>query len=145
LGQGWSSIDQNYYREDVWFWRKIDAPDLEIVPIELQYPKDTTTRYASAKICLMGLTYSETLTSGQFDHEASIRLNQAMINTLTWIGQTEKIFQNQTEISNTALRHGVNNLYIALSGNTVMGDEEQVLLDWAEIKYWRNIKQIRII
>jgi len=140
LGQGWSSIDQNYYREDVWFWRKIDAPDLEIVPIELQYPKDTTTRYASAKICLMGLTYSETLTSGQFDHEASIRLNQAMINTLTWIGQTEKIFQNQTEISNTALRHGVNNLYIALSGNTVMGDEEQVLLDWAEIKYWREYK-----
>lgn len=140
LGQGWSADNPNYYREDVWFWKKINAPDLETVPIELQYPKDTTTRYASAKVCLMGLTYSETLTSGQYDHEASIRLNQAMINTHTWIGQKEKIFENKTTISNTALRHGVNNLYISLSGNTVMGDDEQVLLDWAEIKYWREYK-----
>ncbi len=140
LGRGWSSSTPNFYREDVWFWKKINAPNLEIVPVELQYPKDTTTRFASARICLMGLTYSETLTSGQYDHEASIRLNQAMVNSHTWIGQTEKIFENQNHISNTFLRHGTNNFYIALSGNTVMTDKEQVMLDWAEIKYWREYK-----
>ncbi len=108
--------------------------------MELQYPKDTTTRFASAKVCLMGLTYWETLASGQYDHEASIRLNQAMINSHTWIGQREQMFENQNHVSNTVLRHGINNFYIALSGNTVMTDKEQVLLDWAEIKYWREYK-----
>ncbi|OQC05119.1 MAG: Gingipain R2 precursor [Candidatus Cloacimonetes bacterium ADurb.Bin089] len=140
LGQGWNTVSQTFYREDVWFWRKINAPNLEIVPVELQYPKDTTTRFASAKVCLMGLTYSETLTPGQYDHEASIRLNQAMINSHTWIGQREQMFVNQNPVSNTFLRHGINNFYIALSGNTVMTDKEQVLLDWAEIKYWREYK-----
>jgi len=140
LGRGWTSMEPDYYREDVWFWDKINAPNLEIIPVELQYPKDTAIRTASAKVCLMGLTYSDELQIGQYDHEASVRLNQAMINSQTWIGQTEKIFENQTPISNTFLKHGTNNFYISLSGNTVMGDREQVLLDWAEIKYWREYK-----
>jgi hypothetical protein len=63
-----------------------------------------------------------------------------MINSHTWIGQTEKIFVNQSPISNTFLQHGINNLYISLSGNTEMEDREQVMLDWAEIKYWREYK-----
>jgi hypothetical protein len=63
-----------------------------------------------------------------------------MVNTHTWVGQTEKIFENQAPISNTFLRHGTNNFYISLSGNTVMGDREQVMLDYAEIKYWREYK-----
>ncbi len=140
LGRGWSSSNPSYYKEDNWFWRKINAPNLDIVPIELQYPKDTAIRTASAKVAMMGLTYSESLTSGEYDHETSIRLNQAMINSHTWIGQTEKIFVNQSPISNTFLNHGVNNFYISLSGNTVMGDREQVMLDWAEITYWREYK-----
>jgi len=140
LGRGWSSSNPTYYREDNWFWKKINAPNLDIIPIELQYPKDTAIRTASAKVAMMGLTYSESLGAGEFDHEASVRLNQAMINTHTWIGQTEKIFVNQGPISNTFLRHGVNNFYISLSGNTVMGDREQVMLDWAEITYWREYK-----
>jgi len=140
LGRGWTSMNSDYYREDIWFWKKINAPNLEIVPVELQYPKDTAIRTASARISLMGLTYSEELVTGQFDHEASVRLNQAMINTHTWIGQTEKLFENAAPISNTFLKHGTNNFYISLSGSTVMGDREQVLLDWAEIKYWREYK-----
>lgn len=140
LGRGWTSMNPNYYREDVWFWKKINAPNLEIIPIQLQYPKETTTRNASAKISLMGLTYSDELGPNEYDHEASIRLNQAMINTHSWIGQTEKIFENATPISNTFLFHGTNNLYISLSGNTVMGDREQVMLDYAELTYWREYK-----
>ncbi|MDD4310725.1 MAG: C25 family cysteine peptidase, partial [Candidatus Cloacimonetes bacterium] len=140
LGKGWSSSNPNYFREDLWFWKKISAPNLEIIPIELQYPKDTTIRTASAKVSLMGLTYAETLTSGQYDHEASVRLNQAMINTHTWIGQTEKIFSNQSPIPNTFLKHGTNNLYVSLSGSTVMSDREQVMLDYATVTYWREYK-----
>lgn len=140
LGQGWTSLNPEFYREDIWFWKKINAPNLEIVPVELQYPKDTNIRTASAKVSLMGLTYSDNLGIGEFDHEASVRLNQAMVNTHTWVGQTEKIFLNQAPISNTFLRHGTNNFYISLSGNTNMSDREQVLLDYAEIKYWREYK-----
>ena len=140
LGRGWNALNPNFYREDLWFWKKINAPNLEIVPVELQYPKDTAIRTASARVALMGLTYSESLGSGEYDHEASVRLNQAMINSHTWIGQTEKIFVNQSPISNTFLQHGINNFYISLSGNTVMEDREQVMLDWAEIKYWREYK-----
>jgi len=140
LGRGWNASNPTFYKEDVWFWKKISAPNLEIVPIELQYPIDSTIRTASAKVALHGLTYSETLIPGQWDHEASVRLNQGMINTHTWVGQTEKIFENANPIPNSFLRHGTNNLFISLSGNTVMGDREQILLDYVDIKYWRQYK-----
>ena len=140
LGRGWSAANPTYYKEDVWFWKKISAPNLEIVPIELQFPIDSTIRTASAKVALHGLTYSETLIPGQWDHEASVRLNQAMINTHTWVGQTEQVFQNANPIPNSFIRNGTNNLFISLSGNTVMGDREQVLLDYVEVKYWRQYK-----
>ncbi|MDD2543657.1 MAG: C25 family cysteine peptidase [Candidatus Cloacimonetes bacterium] len=143
LGRGWTTSSPTFYREDVWFWKKISAPNLEIVPIELEYPFDSTIRTASAKIALHGLTYKENLLSGQYDHEATIRLNSAMINTQNWIGQTEKIFYNQAPISNSFLRHGTNNVYISLSGNTEMGDREQILLDYIELKYWREYKTSR--
>lgn len=140
LGLGWSSINPDFYREDLWFWNKITAPNLEIVPIELQYPIDTVVRKAAAKIVLQGLTYKENLGAGEYDHDASIRLNQAMVNSHSWKGQTEKIFYNQDPISNSFLRHGTNNLYISLSGNTESGDREQVLLDYIEVTYWRQYK-----
>ena len=140
LGRGWTAFSPNFYREDVWFWKKINAPNLEIVPVELEYPVESTIRSASTKVVLHGLTYSETLGVGQYDHEASIRLNSAMVNTHTWIGQTEKVFNNANPIANSFLRHGTNNFYISLSGNTVMENREQVLLDYIEIKYWRQYK-----
>lgn len=140
LGRGWSAINPTYYKEDVWFWKKISAPNLEIVPIELQYPIDSTIRTASTTVALHGLTYSETLIPGQWDHEASVRINQGMVNTHTWVGQTEKVFQNANPIPNSFLRHGTNNVFISLSGNTVMGDREQVLLDYIKVKYWRQYR-----
>jgi hypothetical protein len=140
LGRGWSNLSQNFYREDLWFWNKINAPNLEIVPIELQYPIDSAIRKAAAKIVLHGLTYKEYIGQGEYDHEAAIRLNQAMVNSHSWVGQTEKIFYNQDPISNSFLRHGTNNVYISLSGNTESADREQVLLDYIEITYWREYK-----
>lgn len=140
LGRGWTSLNPEFYREDVWFWKKISAPNLEIIPLELQYPVDSAIRKANAKFVLYGLTYKDDLVSGEFDHEATIRLNQSMVNTHTWIGQTEKIFYNQEPISNSFLRHGTNHAYISLSGNTASGNREQVLLDNIEISYWRQYK-----
>jgi len=140
LGRGWSSIYPEFTREDVWFWKKISAPNLEIIPIELQYPKDSTIRTASAKVCLHGLTYSDEILPGEYDHEATVRINQAMINSHTWVGQTEKMFLNQNPIPNSFLTNGTNNMFISLSGNTVSGDREQILLDWADITYWREYK-----
>ncbi len=140
LGNKWTASNANYYREDLWFWKKISAPNLDIFPFELQYPKDTTIRSGSAKVMLQGLTYSESVMPGQWDHEATVRINQAMINSHTWTGQNEKLFQNQNPIANTYFTHGTNYLYISLSGNTVMGDREQVMLDWADVTYWREYK-----
>ncbi|GAB1468409.1 hypothetical protein MASR2M64_11330 [Candidatus Cloacimonadota bacterium] len=140
LGNGWTQ-NNDFFREDIWFWKRINAPNLDIVPVQLQYPKDSTILKASTSVALMGLTYYPGyLGPDQYDHEASVRLNQAMINTHAWRYQSEQIFANQTPIPNTFLRHGTNNFYISLSGNTAMGDREQVMLDYAEITYWREYK-----
>jgi len=140
LGQGWSNFNPKFYKEDVWFWRRITAPNLEIVPIELEYPIDSRVRTTNATISLHGLSYSEDILPGQFDHEATIRLNEAMVNNHTWVGQTEKIFENEEPIINTFLRHGTNNVYISLPGNTVSGEKEQVLLDYISLTYWREYR-----
>ncbi|MDD2332300.1 MAG: C25 family cysteine peptidase, partial [Candidatus Cloacimonetes bacterium] len=141
LGRGWSAQNLNFYKEDIWFWRKISAPNLDIVPFNLEYPKDSAINHFQAKIALYGLTYSDPVPpSGQYDHSAEVRLNQAMINMHSWVGQTEKIFENANPMPNSYLRHGENHLYISLPGNTVMGDREQVLLDYATITYWREYK-----
>jgi len=140
LGNGWSSSNPKYFKEDTWFWRKINAPDLAIVPFELQYPMYSNLRTASAKIALMGLTYAEGLTPGQYDHDATVRINQAMVNTHTWTGQTEQIFLNRNPIANSYLHHGTNHMYISLSGNTASGHSEQVLLDYMDLTYWREYK-----
>lgn len=140
LGNGWNQ-NNDFYREDIWFWKKINAPNLDIIPVELQYPKDSNIRYASAKVSLMGLTYYPgNLGANQFDHEATVRLNSAMINTHTWKNQSEKVFNNSSPIPNSFLRHGTNNFYISLSGNTVMTDKEQIMLDYATITYWREYR-----
>ena len=138
LGRGWTPSAPLFYKEDVWFWKKISAPNLDIIPIELQYPRDSTIRTFSAEVGLHGLTYSET--SVAYDHDASVRINQAMINSHTWLGQTVKIFRNPNPLPNSFLRHGINNIYISLSGNTPMGDREQILFDYATIKYWREYR-----
>jgi hypothetical protein len=137
LGNGWNQ-NNDFYREDIWFWKKINAPNLDIIPVELQYPKDSNIRYASAKVSLT--YYPGNLGANQFDHEATVRLNSAMINTHTWKNQSEKVFNNSSPIPNSFLRHGTNNFYISLSGNTVMTDKEQIMLDYATITYWREYR-----
>ena len=52
--------DVNYYREDNYFWRKIKAPNLEIVAFDLQYPADLNINKIDVKVSLFGLTYSDT-------------------------------------------------------------------------------------
>ncbi|MDD2506550.1 MAG: C25 family cysteine peptidase [Candidatus Cloacimonetes bacterium] len=143
LGRGWQNSDQEFYREDVWFWEKIKAPNLEIVPIELEYPIDSAVRKGNTEIALHGLTYNDTLSVGQVDHDASIRINQAMVNTHSWIGQTEKIFLNKEPIANSFFHHGTNNVYISLSGNTTMLEKEQVMLDYIKLQYWREYRTDR--
>lgn len=138
LGNSWTAQNPNFYREDVWFWRKINAPDLDIIPFELQYPKDSTVRTAQVKASLYGLTYAESVPSGQYDHNATVRINEAMINTYNWVGQKEQIFYNAGPVANSYFRHGTNHMYISLAGNTVSGDREQVLLDYLELTYWRE-------
>lgn len=140
LGNSWSSRDPEFYKEDYWFWRKINAPDLDIIPFQLQYPIDSTVRTANVTVALHGLTYATAVGPGQYDHEATVRINEAMINTHSWVGQTEKIFNNAGPVANSYFRHGTNNMYISLSGNTVSGNREQVLLDWLELKYWREYR-----
>ncbi|MFA6721263.1 MAG: C25 family cysteine peptidase, partial [Candidatus Cloacimonadaceae bacterium] len=57
-----------------------------------------------------------------------------------WVGQREQIFENAGPVANSYFRHGTNNMYISLAGNTVSGDREQVLFDYLELKYWREYR-----
>lgn len=139
LGRSWT-LNPSFYREDVFFWKKITAPNLEIIPFELQYPKDINLRYLSTKVCLYGLTYMEYLAPDQYDHKATIRLNQALIGTREWRDQTEEIFTNEAPLPNSYLHHGTNYFYISLNGDTPMGKNEQVLLDYIDLTYWREYR-----
>ncbi|HHZ15040.1 MAG TPA: hypothetical protein GX398_02880 [Candidatus Cloacimonetes bacterium] len=139
LGKCWIDKQSREFERDTWFWKRITAPNLEIIPFELEYPIGGILRTASAKVVLHGLTYVDTLVV-LYDHEATVRINQGVINTHRWRGQTEQVFVNQAPIPNSFLMHGTNNLFVSLSGNTPMGDKEQVLLDYFEVKYWREYK-----
>lgn len=139
LGRCWVGKDSREFERDTWFWKRIAAPNLEIVPFELEYPIGGVLRTASAKVVLHGLTYVDTLVV-LYDHEATVRINQGVINTHQWRGQTEQVFVNREPIPNLFLKHGTNNLFVSLSGNTVMGDGEMVLLDYFELTYWREYK-----
>lgn len=140
LGNSWTDSDPDFFKEDTWFWKKIQAPNLEIIPFELQYPKDSQIRYATTKVSLYGLTYAPGVPANEYDHQATVRINQAMINSHTWTGQKEKIFYNASPTPNSYFHHGTNHMYISLSGNTLSGTEELVLLDYLELTYWREYR-----
>ncbi len=142
LGKSWTGKGSRELDRDTWFWKRITAPDLELIPFELEYPIGGVIRTASAKVVLQGLTYMEGLPANQQDHEATVRINQGIVNTHRWVGQTEQVFVNQEPIPNSFLRHGTNNLIVSLSGNTPMGDKEQILLDYFELKYWREYNTV---
>ncbi|HHE38091.1 MAG TPA: hypothetical protein ENL20_05915, partial [Candidatus Cloacimonetes bacterium] len=73
------------------------------------------------------------------NHHASVRVNSSLINNHQWSGQTEKLFQNQNLLTNDLLAHGTNYLYISMPGIPEV-ENEQILLDYFEIEYWREYK-----
>lgn len=132
-------LPMRYDREDVLFWKSINAPDLNITPFELEYPVNMNTRYFSAKISLFGSSYKE-YPFNQPDHHAIIRVNSALINNKWWSKQTECIFENMTQTQNSHLNHGTNYLYIDLPGDTPSAYFEQIFLDYFQLTYWREYK-----
>lgn len=132
-------LPMRYDREDVLFWKSINAPDLNITPFELEYPVNMNTRYFSAKISLFGSSYKE-YPFNQPDHHAIVRVNSALINNKWWTKQTECIFENMTLTQNSHLNHGTNYLYIDLPGDTPSAYFEQIFLDYFQLTYWREYK-----
>jgi hypothetical protein len=138
-----TKYDVNYFREDFWFWDKINSPELEIYQFDLQYPHDKDGKTFTSKVCLFGSTYTlndnDWLDQTVEDHHAVVRINSELINDHMWNGQREKIFENENPGDNSNLIHGLNNLYVSLPG--VDGVEhEQVLLDYFDVTYWREYK-----
>lgn len=138
LGHQVAQGNFNFHKEDVLFWKAITAPDLSITPFELEYPMSVNTRYFNAKVSIWGASYLEHST--QNDHHAIVRINSALINSHRWRGQNEKIFLNSSNMANSYLMHGTNNLFIDMPGDTPMGYLEQIFLDYFEITYWREYK-----
>jgi hypothetical protein len=136
LGAQFLYNSPNYYREDIWFWDRISAPDLEIFPFDIQYPHQSNIRFFTAKVCLFSTTFNPD-NYYQINHHAIVRVNSSIINNHEWYGQTEIIFENQGIIPNSYLSHGSNNLYISLPGISYVANE-QVLLDYMELTYWRE-------
>ncbi len=125
------------YREDLWFWKTIRAPDLSVTPFELQYPDQRQGRTFDAEILVLGST---DIGSAEPDHHARIRVNSAFINSHRWRGQREQLFTNQDYLANQALNHKTNYLYIDMPGDTPAGNMEAILLDYFSITYWREYK-----
>ena len=125
-------------KEDIWFWRKIDAPDLAVIPFNIQYPYPSMIKMYNAEINIIGATHLENPSSP--DHHAYVRINSSLINEHFWYQQSKQSFVNSSPIPNDFLNHGTNNLYISLPGDTPAGDREQVILDELKLAYWRQYK-----
>ncbi|MCF7858274.1 MAG: hypothetical protein K9N07_02965 [Candidatus Cloacimonetes bacterium] len=139
LGAQYLWNDENFYREDIWFWDRINAPSLKLFPFELLYPDQSPTKRFSAKVCLFSLTFNAD-NYHQINHSAIVNINTSQIARHEWNGQTEKIFDNtNSPLPNSYLFHGQNNMYINLPGIPGI-DNQQVLLDYFEITYWREYK-----
>ncbi|OQX71213.1 MAG: hypothetical protein B6D62_02430, partial [Candidatus Cloacimonas sp. 4484_275] len=68
----------DFYKEDLYFWDKIDSPNLKIYSFELQYPHNIGIKYYDAKVSLFGSTYSENL--NVINHHATVRINSELID-----------------------------------------------------------------
>ena len=135
-----NQVSQNnldFQKEDLLFWKSITAPALNMTPFNLEYPINSTSRLFYVKASIWGLTFTN---NNNLDHQARIWVNSALINDLRWSNQNEQIFTNQTGLGNFNLVHGTNNFIIDLSGDTPMGNRQQVLFDYFSINYWREYK-----
>ncbi len=131
------------FKEDLWMWRGIDAPNLAMVEFQLEYPVNINHFAAQAKVNLFGATHPALAGNSDNyaydnDHHAVVRMNSALLGNKYWTGQSEAIFENN-EIINTNFLHGSNSLYISLPGDTPH-PTEKVLLDKFEVTYWREYK-----
>jgi len=120
-------------REDLWFWKTLNAPEMNVTTFELQYPHQNHLRGFTANVCLVGLTDTP--------HHARVRLNAAFIGehtANTWSGQAERIFTNDSHLANEYLNHGTNYLYVEMPGDTSAGAQERILLDYLTLSYWRE-------
>ncbi|MDP8211170.1 MAG: C25 family cysteine peptidase [Candidatus Stygibacter australis] len=140
-----------YFREDIFWWGELSAPDMWVYPFELQYPHASNIRKASASVCLFGLTYDgehPTSFTEQNKHRAIVRINSTLIddigNDWEWIGQHEQMFENldvsgnPSPILNNDLVHGENVVSISLPNlNNIY---EKVLFDYLDLTYWREYK-----
>ena len=147
LSVQWDHTDHNYFREDIWFWDKLNAPTLERYPFEIQYPHQSAIRNLNAKICLFGTSYLEddpdTEDIDEYEdidnHRAQVHINSSLINQMDWWGQNEQIFENTNTIQNLNLNHGLNDLYIGAPGIPGINAEQQTF-DYFDLTYWREYK-----
>ncbi len=141
LGAQFSYTSRDFYREDIWFWKKMSAPALDIFPFELQYPHSSTIRHFDAKVCLFGSTFNKD-DYEEINHYAQVIINSSQIDQQYWFGQNEQILSTDSlalPIPNQNLSHGANNLYISIPGIAGM-ENEQILMDYFELSYWREYK-----
>ncbi|MCD4796793.1 MAG: hypothetical protein K8R49_06470 [Candidatus Cloacimonetes bacterium] len=139
LGVQYDYNSTSFFREDIWFWDRINGPNLTIYPFNLQYPHQSDIRKFNAEICLFSVTFDKVFYTA-INHRAQFNLNSSLIDQDEWYGQTEVMLENYDDpLPNSYLSHGINNIYISLPG--VMNVEnEQVLFDYFELTYWREYK-----
>ena len=129
----------DYNREDLLFWKQINAPKLDVTNINVDYPSSSNYgTYYKLKVALFGSTYRAT--NNNPDHHAIVMMNNNLIDEESWYNQNEKMFENTADIPNSYLHNGSNQVYVLLPGDTQTGAGEQVLLDYIELTYWREYK-----
>ena len=138
---------ENYFwREDVLFWRRIDAPAFNTTPFTLEYPLNAHLRHFTTRVSIWGGTFLprgdavDAVPDHILDHHATVWINEQLVNSHRWRDQNEQIFVNRNNMANSILRHGTNELVIDLPGDTYMGDREMVYLDYFQITYWREYR-----
>ena len=132
---GYPSYD--LYKEDIWFWKKITGPNnLDETEFVLHNPLLSATYQFDAEVSLMGYTHDKNMSTSSPNHSAIVSIQTAIIDDIQWYNQDEQIFRREG-INNSVLADGINKLWVMVPGDTYM-ENEQVLLDYIDITYWRE-------
>ncbi len=129
------ATDMPVYKKDHWFFDSgIKTGMTRVFRFTLDHPDEYTADNFSVRARFHGLTYTGN------GHNVTLYINDRLVANGEWYGQTPHIIESKQDnnLQNNFLRHGENNIQIAMTKNYTGDTFDKILFDWLEIEYTRK-------
>lgn len=129
------ATDMPVYKKDHWFFDSgIKTGMTRVYNFNLDYPNEYTAKNFSVRARFHGLTHTGN------GHNVTLFINDRMVANGEWYGQTPHIIESEQDnnLQNNFLRHGENNIQVAMTSNYSGDPFDKILFDWLEIEYVRK-------